>query len=451
MSVIGSDGGVVGVFGHAGATRLAFAGALALGHRGREAAIIAARGERVQRTLLVADEAAGLPAELDTASRLAVASVAPRRRTGGRSTVPVVAQTVLGPLGVTTTGRLVNAPSLERDLLASGSVLTQGSDAELLLHLVAQSSQRTLVNRLVDALLQARGGFAVLVAAPGRLVAVRDPLGLRPLSLGRRGTAVLAATESRAIARMGGSEAREVEPGEMVILDSDGITSLFPFPRSQPRPCLRELVTLSAADSVCCGMSGFEVRKAVGARLAAESPVGADVVTSLSAANDPVALGFAERTGLGFVPDLVDLGPRGGATLAQREVLVTATEPVVRGKRIVLVHDTVGPEVPWSGVVRALTRAGAREIHLRIGGPPTRFPCLYGVALLPPTTVGGGDRRPDELAAELEVASVGWLELNPLREAVQSPVDNACDGCYSGRYPLEHDDPDQPQLTLFDA
>lgn len=449
--MIGSDGGLVGVFGHAGATHLAFAGVLSLAHRGREATIVAGRGEKIHRALFRVDDSATLPDELDTASRLAVGAVAPSRCSEGRSTEPVVAKTVLGPLGAASSGRLVNAPSLERDLLAGGAVLTHGSDAEILLHLVAQSRQRTLVNRLVDALLQARGGFAVILAAPGRLVAVRDPLGLRPLSLGRRGTAVLVASESRAIARMGGSDVREVKPGEMVILDSDGITSLYPLPRSEPRPCLRELVTLAAVDSVCCGMSGFEVRKAIGDRLATESPVGADLVTSLSRTTEPVAIGFSQRAGLAYAPTIVDLGVRDGASLGQREVLVTATEPVVRGKRIVLIHDTVGPEVPWSGVVRALTRAGAREIHLRIAGPPTRFPCIYGVPLMPPSAGGAGDRRQDELAAELEVSSVGWLELNPLREAIQSPIDNACDGCFSGRYPLVHEDLEQPQLPLFDG
>ncbi len=454
MREIGSDGGVVGVFGHAGAIQLALSGAVALRHRGQRGAMIAGRGEQLHRSLFHLDRDGGIPGDLDRASRLALAAVAPERRTEGRSTEPVVAQTVLGPLGVVTSGRLVNAPSLERDLLATGAVLTLGSDAELVLHLIAQSSQRTLVNRLVDALLQTRGGFAVLLAAPGRLVAARDPLGLRPLSMGRRGASVLLASESRAIARMGGSEVREVQPGEMVILDREGMTSLYPFPRHDPRPCLRELVTLIGRDSVSSGMSGFEVRKAIGDRLAVEYPANAEFVTSLGQRSESAAIGYAQRSGLPYFPRVVDLGlDDGGRGRAgeRGEGLVTATEPVIRGQRIVLIHDSVGPEVPWAAVARALQRAGVREVHLRVTGPPTRFPCIYGVALMPPSGGGGEDRSPEELAPELDVTSAGWLELGQLREAVQSPDENACDGCYSGHYPLVHDDLEQPQLPLFEG
>jgi len=447
---IGSDGAVVGVFGHAGAPRLALTGVNALRHRGRRAAMIAGRADRIQRALFRLEGGGQPPEDLDAASRLAIATVASRRWTEGRSTEPAVAQTQHGLMGVATSGRLVNAPSLERDLLAGGAVLHRSSDAELLLHLIARSSQRTLVNRIVDALLQARGGFAFLLLSEGRLVAVRDPLGIRPLVIGRRGSAALLASESRAIARMGGAEVREVEPGEMVILDRDGLTSLYPFPRQTPRPCLREGVALASQDSLTQGASAFEVRKAIGERLASASPARGDLVTSLAPWSAPAAVGYAQRSGLGYVPRLLDLG----AELTEgerREASVTVVEPVVRGQRVVLVHDSVGPEVPWAPILRALRGAGAREVHVRVAAPPTRFPCIYGVALMPPLVPAGGDRPADELAAAVDADSVGWLELGPLREAVQSPADNACDGCYSGRYPLVHEDLEQPQLPLFEG
>ncbi len=450
MREIGSDGAVVGVYGHAGAPRLALTGVSALSHRGRRAAMIAGRADRIQRVLFRLEEGTRPPDDLDGASRLAIATAASRRSAEGRSTEPVVAQTLNGLIGVATSGRLVNAPSLERDLLADGAVLHRSSDAELLLHLIARSGQRTLINRVVDALSQARGGFAVLLASEGTLVAVRDPLGIRPLVIGRRGPAALVATESRAIARMGGVEVREVEPGEMVILDRDGLTSLYPFPRQEPRPCLREAVAIASHDSLNQGTSGFEVRRAIGERLAAASPAGADLVTALAQWSAPAAVGFAQRSGLPSLPQLLDLGRELGDG-DRRETTVTIVDPMVRGQRVVLVHDSVGPEVPWAPILRALRGAGAREVHVRVAAPPTRFPCIYGVALMPPLSPGGGDRPADELASAVDADSVGWLELGPLREAVQSPADNACDGCYSGRYPLVHEDLEQPQLPLFEG
>ena len=451
---IGSDGGIVAVFGHAGAAPLALAGLRTLRHRGTHGALVAADNGQLELTRLprIPGDPVRLPPDPVARCALAAVSIAPRIE--GRSTAPAVAMTVLGRLALATTGRLVNALSMERDLLGAGALLHDGSDAELLLHLVAQSSQRTLVNRLVDALLQARGGFAAVLMADDRLVAARDPHGLRPLAIGRRGSAVLLASESCAIAGMGGTEIREVEPGEMVILDREGMTSLYPFPQHEPRPCLRELVVLGRRDSVSGGMSGYEVRKAIGDRMAAECPASADLVTALARSAEPAALGYAQRMGLPLYPQLLELAESAGAMgrlgPAGREGGGTVVEPLVRGRRVVVVHDSIGPEVAWSSMLRTLRDAGVREIHVRLAAPPTRFPCIYGVALMPPAAQGGG-RNAEDQRTTLDADSVEWLELSHLREAMQSPADNACDGCYSGHYPVVHEDLEQPQLPLFEG
>ncbi len=383
-----------------------------------------------------------------------IGAVAPRRVGHGSPARPEVVRSALGTLALVATGRLVNAPSIERALLDDGALLQAGSHAELLLHLVARSRQRTLVNRLVDALMQARGGYALVLVAGRTVVAVRDPLGLRPLSLARRGGALLLASESRALEQVDAQEIREMQPGEMLIHDEDGLTSLFPFARREARPCVREVLSLSRPDSDVAGRSCYEVRFAVGERLATRQPAAADVVVPLQHGAEPAAAGYGASLGLRVAPALVDEQPSSGAfdPGAQLAATVAPVAPLVRARRVVVVGSSVGPEVPWRPAIRALQRAGARVVHARLASPPTLHPCHYGVRLMPDSLAPAVVRTADEMRDQIGADTFEWLELGDLQEVVASPGENFCDGCYSGRHPLVHEDLEgPPQLPLFGA
>ena len=432
-----SDGGLFGAFGAHGAPSVVSDGLAAIRHRGRRTDRLALddRGP-----LRVADERGG-----DSHLEAAIGKVSWAGGSGA------LARTAVGAVGIFCTGSPVNGPSLEREVLAEGGVLRNPTLEELLLHLIAQSPQRTLINRLVDALARVRGGFAVLMLADDRLVALRDPLGLRHLFLGRRGRTVLLATESRAILAAGGSELREVEPGEMVILDRDGPTSLRPFPRHEPRPCIRELITVARTDSTVDDRMCHDVRRAVGARIAAGTPTEVDLVTALGPASAPAAAGFAEAASVPFFTDVVvEPGAAGTADgPSRRQPRMSVVGTLVAGKRVMLIHDAMGPEVPWGSVVEAVRNAGASEIHVRLTAPPVLFPCPYGVSLLPSGARTPVEKTPPQVQLELGADSVDWVVLDDLGEVIGG--DRFCAGCYDGDYPVVHEDLDQPQLSLFDG
>jgi len=448
---VGTDGGVFGAFGHRDAADIVEAGLSAMGHRG-------VAGPILRRP---AGDADG-PGGVSSATTSAVGLVLPQRGWPPRTTLPHAVRTAVGTLTLASAGRLVNARSLERDLLADGAVLTGSSDEELLVHLVAQSPQRTLINRLVDALVRARGGFSILLQTEDRLVAVRDPHGLRPLVVGRSETTVLVATESRAIHAVGGAGIREVEPGEMLILDEEGLTSLHPFPRRDARPCLREVVSLAHTDSNVHGFGCYETRRSLGAALADTSSVPADLVTSL--ASSPAvtaslggtgaavaAAGYAERARLPFLPGLV-AEPGGHAIQGidgRSEPAVLTVSSAVRGKRVVLVHDSLGPETPLGAAVRSLRHAGARAIHARLASPATTHPCLYGVPIMPDRATAPSSKTAQQVRDELGVETFAWFDREGLLQALGCQDEAYCTACFGGDYPVIHEDLAEPQLPLF--
>lgn len=432
------DGGLFGAFVARGADAVVVGGLAAMRHRG------------LRTTLMGLDE--GEPRRLSTEAagqqrvQAAIGRVGEEGAHGG-----AIAHTAVGKVALLCTGNLVNAPSLEREILADGGVLRGASIEELLLHLIAQSPQRTLINRLVDALARARGGFALLLLSDDRLVALRDPLGLRQLFLGRKGRTVLLATESRAILAAGGSELREVEPGEMVILDREGPTSLHPFPRDEPQPCVRELVSVARTDSLVGDRPCHDIRRALGLHIARQQPAVADLVTSMGSASAPAAAGVAEALAVPFYPDVVvEPGASApGGSRARRQPRVSVVASLVAGKRVLLIHDALGPEVPWSTVVQGVRDAGASEVHVRLTAPPVLFPCPYGVPLLPAGARTPVEKSPPQVQLEIGADSVDWTPLEALAEVLGG--ERFCAGCFCGTYPLVHEDLEQPQLSLFEG
>jgi amidophosphoribosyltransferase len=364
-------------------------------------------------------------------------------------------------VAVALSGRLTNGAALRRELLEAGAVLQTRADAEVLLHLVATSAQRRLVNRVVDALWRVEGAYALLVLTADLLVAVRDPAGFRPLVLGRIGDAGVVATEDAAIRAAGGEVRRALHPGEMVVLDGRGVQSVSPFPGRPPTACVQEELVLAAPDAAPFGRTVHDSRAALGERLAATHPCpGADLVCGVPGW-DGAAVAYARAAGLPYEPALLPCPAEGGDEPIEPIEPIDRVEPIrvtrwraigaaVKDRVVVLVAPTLTTGRALAEAVTTLRRAGAAAVHLRVACPPVRAACPYGVACPTPEElwvhrmIGGGG------AAALGAASVDALTLSDIRQLLGTgdpQVHGLCDACLSGERPL-HDRPED-QLPLF--
>ena len=359
-----------------------------------------------------------------------------------------------GQAAAAMSGRFTNGERLRRELQADGALFHSGADAELLLHLIAQSGQGTFVNRLVDALWRVKGAYSLVVMSEDRVVVVRDPSGFRPLVVGRLGDAILVASEDAAIRFAGGRFVREVEPGEMLILEGAQELAVHPFASAPPYRCVHEYVSLSRPDAATFGKSVFAARVSLGQRLARLHPCGqADIVVALPGA-EPHATGFAEEAGLPWMPGLLR-GPYASIHLEEpssgipdfgTRAQLQAVPSVVEGRRVCMVAASVATEGPLRKAARLLRAAGALEVHIRVASPWVERGCRYGVA--GPSDDQLLDRAFAGFAAQMGVQSLEFLTLDALHEAVA--MDGRCDACFSGQFPIVPEEVDE-QLPLFSA
>lgn len=457
------ESGLFGLAGHPRAARVACVGLNALHDRGDGAAgLVSSDGYalRAWRALgNVAEVFAGPPIEA-LVGRSAIGQVTrvttPEALTGPVPDVPVSARIRGGRVAIAMAGRLTNGQRLRRELEDKGAVLSTAADAEVMLHLIAQSGQRTLVNRLVDALWKAEGAFALLVLTEDRLVAVRDARGFRPLVVGRIDGATAFASEGGAIRAAGGEVLREVEPGEMVIVDASGAQSVAPFPRRARAACLHELVALARPEATVFGVSVHAERAALGARLASDQPCPrAEVVVALPGEGIAAATGFARTARLPLEHGLVaSAGVALRAGIAPGEPVVEpgtamVAIPGLSGRRIALVCASLVTGETQGQAVSALRRAGAAEVHVRVASAPVRAGCPYGVASPTADEIAKGDATAlAELTKRIGADSLGFLSLEALRAGSARGQGGFCDGCFSGDWPIvpERDG----QLPLFD-
>ncbi len=356
-------------------------------------------------------------------------------------------------------GRFTNGTRLRRELKQAGAVLHTPSDAEVLLHMLARSSQRTFVNRLVDALWKIEGAYSLVVCADHRLVALRDPSGFRPLVLGRLGDAVLLSSEDTAIRFVGGEVRREVRPGELVVLDGLGVQSVEPFQKRASAACIHEFVSLARSDAEVFGQRVHAVRRALGTRLAREHPCpDAGVVVGLPDAGGAAAAGYAQEAQLPNEQGL-ERAPYTGrhyeepATGLRDFGMKLTWRPVpsvVQGKVVCLVAPSLVTGRALRKAVRLIRDVGAVGIHVRVASPLVRSACYYGVSS-PTVDELAHTNKPDaqELARWLDVRSVAALSAEGLLDVVATGSDlPVCDACFSGTHPLPPEEPDD-QLPLF--
>lgn len=455
--------GVVGIHGHDEAAKLVYLGLHALQHRGQEGAGIACDdGSRLRASRglgLVGDVFGGQELE-KLPGRSAIGHV--RYSTAGESSLrnvqPFVVRYREGQVAIAHNGNLVNAADIRERLESRGSIFSTSSDTEVILHLVATSIQGTFVNRLVDALLQVEGAYSLVVLSDNRLVAVRDPMGFRPLVLGRLGESWIVASETAALDLIGGTVEREVEPGEMIIIEDGKLTSLSPFPRRERKACVFEHVYFARPNSDIFSRPVYDSRFGWGRRLAHMEPVEADVVLPVPDSGTPSALGYAYESKMTFKQGLIRSHYVGRTFIEPSQQIrdfgvklkLSPVRSVIEGKRLVVVDDSIVRGTTSRKIVRLLREAGAAEVHLRICSPPIIASCFYGVDT--PTQEELIAHRMDVQATceHIGADSLAYLPIEALHAELGDEADSFCDACFSGRYPVAPRLPrDAPQLPLF--
>ena len=455
--------GVFGVFDAEDAARLTYLGLYALQHRGQESAGIA--------TLDGADvhfeREMGYVADVFDEARLArlpgrtgIGHV--RYSTAGASLLvnaqPIVFATGRGPLALAHNGNLVNAREIRASLESSGALFTTTSDSEVILHLIARSKSPTLVGAISDALSEVRGAYSLLILSREGIFAVRDPHGIRPLSLGIREGSPVVASETCAFDLLEARFERDVEPGEIVRLSAEGFTShRFSFPR--PTPCVFEHVYFARPDSVVFGRNVAATREAFGARLAREHPAEADVVTPVPDSGMYAALGYARESGIPFAMGLVRnhyvgrtfIEPKQSIRHFGVKVKLNPVRDVVAGKRVVMVDDSIVRGTTSRKIVRMLRDAGAKEVHVRISSPPTMNSCHYGIDTPTRTELIAANQSIEEIRAYIEADSLGYLSAEGMLEGFGRPQQAACTACFTGIYPVEIEEPEREKESAVSS
>jgi amidophosphoribosyltransferase len=451
--------GVFGIHGNDDAAAHTVLGLHALQHRGQEAAGIVSFDGR----LFHSHKALGLVG--DHFSNETVIGALPghaaighvRYSTMGapllRNVQPLYADFAFGGLALGHNGNLTNALALRRQLVEQGCLFQSTSDTEVIIHLIARSRQRTVVERLVDALSQVQGAYALVALSADALHGVRDPLGIRPLVIGDLDGAPILASESCALDIMGARFVRDVEPGEVVSATADGIDSVRPFGTRARRFCIFEYVYFARPDSAVEGQSVYEVRKRIGAELAREAPSPADIVIPVPDSGVPAAIGYAQAAGLPFELGLIRNHYVGRTFIEPSDRIRhlgvrlkhNANRSTVAGRRVVLVDDSIVRGTTSTKIVAMVRHAGATEVHMRVASPPTAHSCFYGVDTPERSQLLAAHNDLEAMARIIGVDSLAYLSLDGMYRAVAGAPRNArspqyCDACFSGDYPTPLED-----------
>ena len=455
--------GVFGVYGHPEAANLVYLGLYALQHRGQESAgIVSSNGKA-----LIAHRGMGLVADIfnnDVIGQLeGTAAIGHNRYSTTGSTSlkncqPLVVEYAQGGLALAHNGNLVNFDELRERLEATGSIFQSSSDSELIIHLIAGAHASDLPGRVVEALSQVRGAYSMALLTENGLIAARDPFGFRPLVIGRLNDAMLVASETCALDLVRAEYIREINPGEMIVVDEGGLRSMNPFAHAPTRRCIFEYVYFSRPDSQVYSRNVYQVRKQQGRALAREAPAIADIVVPVPDSGTPAALGYAEESGIPFEMGLVRshyigrtfIEPRSSIRHFGVKIKFNPVAELLRGKRIVLIEDSLVRGTTLSKVIPMLRQAGAREVHMRIAAPPTTNSCFYGIDTPTREELLASSHSIEEIRRYITADSLAYLSWDGLYSFNGDSREGFCDACFTGNYPVEIPRDTTPaQLHLF--
>jgi amidophosphoribosyltransferase len=442
--------GVFGVFGHEEASKLAYLGLYALQHRGQESAgIVSSDGTELHlhRAMGEVEEIFTPPVLAKLPGNLAIGHT--RYSTAGDKALlnaqPIMIDCNKGKVALGHNGNLTNAAEWRRKLEHRGSIFQTNSDTEVIVHLLARSQARNLSGALGDALNQVEGAYSLLVLTTDELIAVRDPRGFRPLSLGKVGGTWLVASETCAFDLLNAQYVREIEPGEMVRISRSGIESIHFAPEKPLQQCIFEHVYFARPDSIIFGRPVNTSREALGRTLAKEHPVNADIVVPVPDSGVPAAVGFALESGIPFRMGLIRNHYIGRTFIEPSQAIrnfgvklkLNPVRSLIEGQRVVLVDDSIVRGTTSRKIVRMVREAGAREVHMRISCPPTISPCYYGVDTPTREELIASSSTPEEICKYIGADSLGYVSLTGLKQAVNDTKGSYCTSCYTGVYPTD--------------
>lgn len=460
--------GVFGIFGHPEAANLTYLGLYSLQHRGQEGCgIVASDGQNLKAHLgmgLVADVFKHDDIFARLPGKAAIGHV--RYSTAGgndmKNVQPIMVDYSRGSIAVAHNGNLVNAQEIRNTLERSGSIFSTTSDTETIVHLIARAQSDSLVERICEALLQVKGAYSLVFLTETRMVVVRDPSGFRPLSIGKLDGAIVAASESCAFDLIEAEYLREVEPGEVIVVDKDGMRSYFPFPKDiRNTPCIFEYIYFARPDSRIFNRMVYPVRKEFGRQLARQFPVDADLVMAVPDSGMPAAMGYAEEAGLPFELGLIRNHYVGRTFIEPQQSIrhfgvklkLNPVRDVIEGKRVIVVDDSIVRGTTSRKIVKMIRNAGAKEVHVRISSPPTSFPCFYGIDTPSRKELISASHSIDEIARYITADSLCYLSLEGLHATLEQFGDHKidfCEACFSGNYPIRFPRlKDTNQLGLF--
>ncbi|MEI7011245.1 amidophosphoribosyltransferase [Leptospira licerasiae] len=455
---------IFGIFNSPEAANFTYLGLYSMQHRGQESSgIVSSDGEHLYRYAGM-----GLVANIFTEGKIreltGTAAIGHNRysTTGAsflRNAQPLRVESHLGPIALAHNGNLVNSWEVRSQLEKEGSIFQTTIDSEVIVHLMARSGETDLLSALSSALKKVRGAYSLVVLTKNQLIAVRDPNGFRPLVMGRRDDgSIVFASETCAFDITDTTYERDVEPGEMIVVDRTGTRSFYPFPPAKPALCIFEYIYFARPDSNIFGESVYKVRKALGNQLAKELPVQADVVIPVPDSANIAALGYSEASGIPFQSGLIRSHYVGRTFIEPDQkirdfgakIKYNVVKNVVDGKRVVIVDDSIMRGTTSRKIIKMIRNAGATEIHLRVSAPPTVSPCYYGIDIPTHKELIAATHTIEEIRKYLRVDSIAYLSVDSMHKAVSEHRGGGfCNACFTSDYPVEFQSDMGNQKSLF--
>ena len=457
--------GVVGVYGHPEAANLVYLGLYALQHRGQESAGIVASTHSKMRL----EVGMGLVADIFDPLRILklpgpLAIGHNRYSTAGKSELvnaqPCMINYAAGSLALAHNGNLINAQTIRKELGSKGAIFQSTNDSEVIVHLMAQSKAETFVDRAAEALKQVSGAYSLVLMTKTALLAARDPHGFRPLCLGKLDGSYIVASETCVMDLIEAEFIREVEPGELILINDQGIQSFFPFNKAETKHCVFEHIYFARPDSFMFGEHVYTARKNMGRAMAQESPADVDIVVPVPDSGVVSAMGFAEESGIPFEMGLIRnhyvgrtfIEPQSQIRHFGVKLKLNAVKKIIAGKRVAIIDDSIVRGTTSRKIVKMLRDAGAKEVHLRISAPPILHSCFYGIDTPNKEELIAHTNNLEETRLYLAADSLAYLSLEKMMEVLENGKKKFCSACFDGNYPIPITDKklDTNQMGLFD-
>jgi len=441
--------GIFGIFNHSEASNLTYLGLYALQHRGQESTgIVSSDGKQLHHYRKM-----GLVSEVftrDILKRLSGNSAIGHVRysTTGSSELknaqPFVVDYAKGGMAIAHNGNLTNAFLIRSELESNGSIFQSNMDTEVIIHLIARSKEKTFIKRAIEAFKQVEGAYSLLFLTEKEMVAARDPFGFRPLVLGQLRDAPVIASETCALDLIGAQFVREIEPGEILLINTDGLHSYKPFPQTRNAQCIFEFIYFARPDSIIFNRNVYEVRKSLGIQLAKEAPADVEMVVPIPDSGFPATVGYAFESKrpleLGLIRNhyvgRTFIEPEQSIRHFGVKVKLNPVKGLLEGKRIVIVDDSIVRATTSRKIIKMLKNAGAREIHVRISSPPITHPCFFGIDTPKKSELIAYSHTVKEIKKFINATSLNYLSLDGLKKCVKGDAEQFCYACFTGDYPI---------------